>query len=94
MYVFLESKVSLLEEAKWFTPDDNQVGFALKNIVKKYKDFVKPAKSLANKNKKEFSFEAMENVLNELFSKYIPEFPKQVELKLPSLKLPKLVKNG
>ena len=30
----------------------------------------------------------------ELFNKYIPEFPKQVELKLPSLKLPKLVKNG
>ena len=87
-------KDALLEEAKWFTPDDNQAGFALKNLVKKYKDFVKPAKSLANKNKKEFSFEAMENVLNELFNKYIPEFPKQVELKLPSLKLPKLVKNG
>ena len=49
---------------------------------------------IANKNKKEFSFEAMEKVLNELFNKYIPEFPKQVELKLPSLKLPKLVKNG
>ena len=36
----------------------------------------------------------MEVVLKELLDKYIPEFPKQVELKLPSLKLPKLVKNG
>ena len=87
-------KNALLEEAKWFKPDDNQVGFAFKNIVKKYKDYIKPAKSLANKNRKEFSFQAMENVLNKLFDKYIPEFPKQVELKLPSLKLPKLVKNG
>ncbi len=87
-------KDMLLTDAKWFKPDDNQVGHSLKDVYKNYKKYLQPAKSLANKNKKEFSFEAMEVVLKELLDKYIPEFPKQVELKLPSLKLPKLVKNG
>ena len=87
-------KEMLLTESKWFKPDDSQAGHAIKQVYKKYKGYLKPAKSLANKNKKEFSFEAMEGILKELFDKYIPEFPKQVELKLPSLKLPKLVKNG
>ena len=84
----------ILTEAKWFKPDDNQVGHSLKDVYKNYKKYLQPAKSLANKNKKEFSFEAMENILKELLDKDIPEFPKQVELKLPSLKLPKLVKNA
>jgi hypothetical protein len=37
----------------------------------------------------------MKNKVDELFTKYIPEFPKQVELKLPQLKkieLPKIKK--
>ena len=87
-------KEMLLVESKWFKPEDAQVGHSLRDVYKKYKTYLPPAKSLANKNRKEFSFEAMEVVLKELFDKYIPEFPKQVELKLPSLKLPKLVKNG
>jgi len=87
-------KEMLLVESKWFKPEDAQVGHSLRDVYKKYKTYLPPAKSLANKNRKEFSFEAMELILKELFDKYIPEFPKQVELKLPSLKLPKLVKNG
>jgi hypothetical protein len=87
-------KDTLLEEAKWFRPDDNQVGYALKNVYKDYAKYLKPAKSLANKNKKEFSFQAMEGILEDILNKYIPEFPKKVDIKLPSLKLPKLVKNG
>jgi len=87
-------KEMILVESKWFKPEDGQVGHCLREVYKKYKTYLPPAKSLANKNRKEFSFEAMELILKELFDKYIPEFPKQVELKLPSLKLPKLVKNG
>ena len=87
-------KEMILVESKWFKPEDGQVGHSLREVYKKYKTYLPPAKSLANKNRKEFSFEAMELILKELFDKYIPEFPKQVELKLPSLKLPKLVKNG
>ena len=37
----------------------------------------------------------MKDKVDELFTKYIPEFPKQIELKLPQLKkieLPKLQK--
>lgn len=87
-------KDMILTEAKWFKPDDNQVGHAFKETYKNYKNYIQPAKSLAHRNKKLFSFEAMEEIIKSLFDKYIPEFPKQVELKLPSLKLPKLVKNG
>ena len=87
-------KDALIEEAKWFRPDDNQVAFAFKNVYKDYKKYLKPAKSLANRNKKEYSFEAMENILKTLLDKYVPDFPKHIDLKLPSLKLPKLVKNG
>tara|TARA_R110000868_G_scaffold39368_1_gene136997 strand:+ start:2933 stop:4222 length:1290 start_codon:yes stop_codon:yes gene_type:complete len=88
------SKEMILTESKWFKPDDNQAGHAIKQVYKKYKGYLQPAKSLANTNKKEYSFEAMESILKRLLDTYIPEFPKQVELKLPSLKLPKLVKNG
>jgi hypothetical protein len=37
----------------------------------------------------------MKDKIDELFTKYIPEFPKQIELKLPQLKkieLPKIKK--
>jgi len=47
------------------------------------------------KNKNEFSWEAMKNKVDELFTQYIPDLPKKVELKLPTLKkieLPKLKK--
>ncbi len=87
-------KDMILTEAKWFKPDDNQVGYAFKETFKNYKNYLQPAKTLAHQNKKQFSFQAMENILKNLLDKYIPEFPKQVELKLPTLKLPKLVKNG
>ena len=58
-------------------------------------DGVSGAKRQAHKSKTEFSWDKMKDKVDELFTKYIPEFPKEVKLQLPKLKkieLPKLQK--
>ena len=80
----------LLEESEWFQPEDAQVGAAYKEIYKNYKKWVPLAKQLGFKNSKDFSFEAMTKLLGEILDESLPEFPKQVELELPKLDLPKL----
>jgi glycosyltransferase involved in cell wall biosynthesis len=88
----------LLPESLWFTPDHGQVGNYLKDVFENYKNYTDKAKRQAFKSKNEFSWDKMKEKINELFNNFIPEFPKQVELKLPKLKkieLPKLQKiNG
>ena len=42
------------------------------------------------RNRNEFSFKSMEELLKKYFKKYVKEAPKQVDLKLPTLELPKL----
>jgi len=88
-------KDMILEQAQWFKPDDAQVGKAFTELVKKYKQFVVPAKQLKNINKEKFSFEKMTSDLSSIVEKFVPEFAIQVELNLPKLELPKLQKaNG
>jgi glycosyltransferase involved in cell wall biosynthesis len=76
----------LLQESQWFKPDDNQTGHALTDVFMNYKNYTEKAKRLAYKNKQNFSFDKMTEKLDELLKTYIPEFPKQVEIKLPKLK--------
>jgi hypothetical protein len=85
----------LLPEAKWFTPDNGQVGFYLKDVFENYKKYQEKAVRQAYKSKTEFSYEKMKEVINERLTALIPEFPTQVQIKLPQLKkieLPKLTK--
>jgi len=92
----------LLKESSWFKPDDGQVGKAYKNIYKKYKKYIAPAKKLRHENKTKFSYNSMVKLLGELLIKYVPELklePKFTSLKMPklktvapSIKLPKLKK--
>ena len=82
----------LLKEAQWFTPDDNQVGTVYKQVVKKYKDYIKSSQILGRQNRKKFSLQEMKEEIGILLDEKLPEFPKQIELKLPSLQLPKLEK--
>jgi glycosyltransferase involved in cell wall biosynthesis len=87
----------LLPESLWFTPDHGQVGNYLKDVFENYKNYTDKAKRQAFKSKNEFSWDKMKEKINELFNNFIPEFPKQVELKLPKLKkieLPKLKKTN
>jgi hypothetical protein len=85
----------LLKEAQWFSVDTGHAGTTIKDIFEDYKKYLDGAKRQAYKSKNEFSWDKMKDKIDELFTKYIPEFPKQVELKLPQLKkieLPKLQK--
>jgi hypothetical protein len=84
----------LLKEAQWFTPDHGQVGYQLKNVFENYKDYVDGGKRQGYYAKQNFTYEKMVEKMAE-YLKRIPEFPKQISLKLPQLKkieLPKLSK--
>ena len=85
----------LLAESQWFSPDPSQIGFYLKDVFENYKKYTEKAKRQAFKSKAEFSWDKMADNLNELLTKYVPEFPQEVELKLPAMKkieIPKLKK--
>jgi glycosyltransferase involved in cell wall biosynthesis len=88
-------KNMLLTESQWFKPDDSLVGKALKDVYEDYKPYKELAKRQGHRSRTQFSYEKMRETLDNLLTQYIPEFPKQVELKLPQLKkieLPKLKK--
>ena len=76
----------ILKESQWFSVDHGAVGHYLKDVFENYKNYTDGAKRQAFKNKNEFSWEAMKNKIDELFTQYIPDLPKKVELKLPNLK--------
>jgi glycosyltransferase involved in cell wall biosynthesis len=85
----------LLKDAQWFSPDPSQIGFYLKDVFDNYKNYTEKAKRQAFKSKNEFSWDKMADKVDELLTKYIPEFPKEMELKLPVMKkieIPKLKK--
>lgn len=76
----------ILKESQWFSVDHSAVGHYLKDVFENYKKYTDGAKRQAFKNKNEFSWDSMKNKIDELFTQYIPNLPKKVELKLPSLK--------
>ena len=85
----------LIAESEWFTPDASQVGFYLKDVFENYKNYTDGAKRQAFKSKNEFNWDKMKEKADSIFTQYIPEFPKEIKLKLPTLKkieLPKLQK--
>lgn len=84
----------LLEQAHWFAPDPVDVGKAYKEVFKEYKQWLVKAKRQGHKSRTQFSYEAMVETLKNILDNSIPEFPKQVELSLPKLNLPKLKKVG
>ena len=85
----------LLKDSQWFSPDQGQIGYYLKDVFENYKNYTEGAKRQAYRSKTEFSWDKMKETIDSLFEQYIPEFPKEVTLKLPPLKkieLPKLNK--
>jgi len=88
-------KNMILTESQWFSPDPIQVGQALKDVYDNYKTYKELAKRQGHKSRTQFSYEKMRETLDSFLTQYVPEFPKQVQLKLPQLKkieLPKLKK--
>jgi len=85
----------LLKESQWFSVDLGHTGTVIKDMFEDYKKYIDGAKRQSHKSKTEFSWEKMKDKVDELFIKYIPEFPKEIKLQLPKLKkieLPKLKK--
>jgi glycosyltransferase involved in cell wall biosynthesis len=76
----------ILKESQWFSPDHAAVGHFLKDVHENYKNYTENAKRQSYKSKSNFSWEAMKVKTDELLTKYIPNLPKKVELKLPNLK--------
>ena len=84
-------------ESQWFSPDHGQIGFYLKDVFENYKKYTEGAKRQAFKSKSEFSWDKMKDKISEILTTTIPNFPTQVELKLPKpqkLELPKLQKTN
>jgi len=85
----------LLKESQWISVDTQQAVNAMVDIFNDYKKYLDGAKRQAYRSKNEFSWDKMKDKTDELLTKYIPEFPKEVKLQLPKLKkieLPKLQK--
>jgi hypothetical protein len=87
----------LLKESQWFSADPSQIGFYLKDVFENYKNYTDGAKRQGFKSKTEFNWDKMKEKVDEIFTKAIPEFPKEVKLQLPQLKkleLPQLQKSN
>ena len=85
----------VIAESQWFNVDYGQVGHYLKDMFENYKKYTDGAKRQAYKSKNEFSWGGMFERVDQIFTERIPEFPKEIQLQLPKLELPKLRKiNG
>ena len=82
----------LIQEAEWFKPSYSHIGHYLKDIFENYKEYQIKGKRQGYYSRTNFSYEKMAELVKNLLDKNIPEFPKQVELTLPKLNLPKLQK--
>ena len=85
----------ILQESQWFTPSDAEVGAAYKDVYEDYKKYKELAKRQGFQSRTNFTYDKMRETLDNLLTQYVPEFPKQVQLKLPRLnkiELPKLKK--
>jgi len=85
----------ILQESEWMTVDYGVAGGMMRSMVDDYKNYLEGARKQSTVIKKEFSFDVMYDKLHNILDTKVPEFPKQVQLKLPQLKkieLPKLQK--
>ena len=84
-----------VKEAQWFNVNPMEVNHYLKDIFENYKKYQNNANRQTYKSKTEFSWDKMKEKLDTILMSRIPEFPKEIQLQLPKLELPKLQKiNG
>ena len=74
------------EGSQWFTVNYPQASAVMKEVYDNYKKYTLNADKLSKINKSKFSLQAVTKELGKILDKYVPEFPKEVELKLPKLK--------
>lgn len=88
----------ILAESQWFAPDHGYVGSYMVEVFENYKDYKEKANRQAYYSKTNFSWDKMKEKMCDIFTRNIPDLPKPIELKLPSvIKLPKkelIINNG
>ncbi len=92
-----QQKDMLIEGSEWFSVDHTQVGHFFNDIFKNYKEWKVKGKRQGYYSRSNFSFNKMQEQLDNLLTEYIPEFPEEVQIKIPSFgekkpTLPKLKK--
>ena len=75
-----------IEGAQWFTADYEQVSSYMKDVFKNYRKYSNNSMKLGKINQSLFSLKKMTAELGKILDNYVPDFPKEVELKLPKLK--------
>ena len=75
-----------IEGSKWFNANYQYASTVMKDVFKKYKNYTLNAKKLGKYNKSRFSLDAMTKEFGKMLDKNLPEFPKEIKLKLPTLK--------
>ena len=77
-------KNTIIEQSEWFTPDVLDTTKAYKEVFKDYNKWLVKAKRQGHISRTEYSFDSMTSLVKQILDKNIT---KQVELKLPKLKL-------
>ena len=76
----------ILTESKWFTVNYPVASKVLNDVWSNYSKYEKSAKRLGISNAEKFSLDAMTTEFEKIIDKHLPQFPKQVDIKLPDLK--------
>lgn len=82
-----------VKESKWFNVDKQKAGEKMKWYFENYDSTLEKAEKLRLENISKFSIEEMDKQFHALLDKYLPQFPREQTIVLPSLKknsLPKL----
>ncbi|MCP4482425.1 MAG: glycosyltransferase [bacterium] len=84
----------LIPESKWFQVDPKDLKSSLKTIYKKYKEYSIKGKQQKHYVKTNFSWDKMSTLIYSILDdkNKVPEIAQQVELKMPTISLPKLKK--
>ena len=76
----------ILTESKWFTVNYPVASKVINDVWVNYDKYHKSAKKLGLLNIDKFSLSSMHRVFEDQLNRYLPQFPKQVDIKLPDLK--------
>jgi len=76
----------LIKESQWFKVSPSHTGQAITNMFSNYTQFKLSSKQQAKYSKSNFNWGKMKELVDNILSANIPNFPKQTTLKLPTLK--------
>jgi hypothetical protein len=74
----------LIDGSSWFNVDHGHLGHFFKDVKKNYKDWSKKSKLLSRNCKKNFSYNAMKELLIETLDENV-NVPTQIKLNLPKM---------